>query len=124
VHTRASFVLAAAGVAAGALAQTGRHGAAAVIALFAFFAAGGFAVATLVPRWQTWSFQHNARRMLETYVDGGHTFLQSQRWIAEDNRDAYEQNRNRLARLYLWLWCGALLIVVGIFMVALDLAID
>lgn len=124
LHVRASFVLAASGVAAGALAQSNRHGAFAILALIAFLVAGVLAVATFLPRQERWMFHHNARSMLGSYVDAGITYVQAQRWLAEDNEDARIVNKNELSTLYLLFFFASLAIVIGIFLAGFDILVD
>jgi hypothetical protein len=124
IHVRASFVLAASGVAAGALAQSNRHGAFAILALIAFLAAGVLAVATFLPRQEKWRFHHNARSMLTSYVDAGTSYVQAQRWLAEDNEDGRTANKKALSSLYGLFFSASLAVVIGIFLAAFDILVD
>jgi hypothetical protein len=124
IHLRASFVLAASGVAAGALAQSNRHGAFAILALIAFLAAGVLAVATFLPRRERWRFHNNARSMLTSYVDAGTGYVQTQRWLAEDNQDSRFANKMALNSLYELFFWASLAVVVGIFLAAFDILVD
>jgi hypothetical protein len=114
LHTRASFILAGAGIASGAVLSgpTGVLHGFAIAAIGGFTAASLLATVVLLPLFNSWAFTNNARSILEK-ADTGISEEDLKRWLATWNQKHVERNKAQLDRLYRVFYAAAISLIVA-----------
>jgi hypothetical protein len=114
VQTRASFLLAASGIATGAVLSGptgGLHGWG-VTAVIAFGMTGVLATLIIAPRRNKWAFTTNAHIVIDAVAARPEmTSVEVLEWLAKKNQDNYARNRARLDSLYSLLSFGCACLV-------------
>lgn len=112
LHTRASFLLAAAGIATGTVLgrASGSVNAFGLLAVLAFGATALLATAIIAPRRNHWKFTASAQLILDSARDPEDLLA----WLASKQHAAYTQNRTRLEDLYALLTYGCISLVIAI----------
>jgi len=124
LHTRASFLLAAAGIATGTVLgrSAGTINAAGLAAVIAFGVTAIAATWILAPRHEAWHFTPSAQLILKTAekrLDGEATL----QWLAGAQHDAYLENKAKLKHLYRLLTGGCWALVAAICLSVVSLRV-
>jgi hypothetical protein len=125
LHTRASFLLAAAGIATGTVLGTtsGTLGHAAIASVIFFAATAGAAIWILLPRRKAWKFTASGSTVLEMsqrHSDWSKTEILE--WLAEHYSKSYVENRTRLGWQYRILSGGCLTLGAAVVAAVIHLA--
>ena len=124
LHTRASFILGAAGIATGTVLGRGAsnlHGFG-LVAVVAFAAAAVFSTIILAPRRDAWRFTSNAKTIIQAGTENPRlTTTQIREWLATTNQSNYESDKTRLDSLYNLLTgaCASLAVAIAAAIISL-----
>ena len=124
LHARASFLLAAAGIATGTvLGRTGGSLNGSGLTAIVFFATTAVAATLiLLPRREAWKFTSSAQTILDTADARALTEERVLRWLGKANQENYVTNKATLNALYLILNGGCASLVLAIVSAVVSLA--
>lgn len=124
LHARASFLLAAAGIATGAVLGTtgGMINRSGLIAIIFFAVTACLATWILRPRREAWVFTSSASIVLDTADAYSLTEEHVLRWVGNVNQEHYMKNKAKLNGLYTLLSAGCSVLVLAIVAAVVSLA--
>lgn len=124
LHARASFLLAAAGIATGTVLSRagGTLNHSGLIATIFFGAVAVIATWILLPRRETWLFTSNASTIMDAAEAHGLTDDRVLQWVGNVNQRNYLKNKAKLDGLYRGLTCGCAALVLAIISAVVSLA--
>lgn len=123
LRTRASFILAAAGISGGTiLGGVSKLTGFGLVAVMAFLLAGALAIWVLVPVVKGWTFTNDANAILRKATTSPQVDVRQ--WLATWNQKHYEKNQLVLEHLYRIFYAAAVSLAVAIGCTFLSLLID
>jgi hypothetical protein len=125
LHARASFLLAAAGIATGTVLgrTSGSLNGVGLGAVIAFGMTAVLATTILAPRRESWEFTPSAQIILDTAREHELAPEGALEWLASAQHAAYTKNKGRLKDLYTLLTCGCFALIIAICLAVVSLGI-
>jgi len=125
LQTRASFLLAASGIATGTVLSRptiALHGVG-LVSVMAFGGAAVLATIVIAPRFEAWRFTANATTIIDAVAARpALTTVEVMEWLARTNQANYARNKGRLDSLYTLLSLGCVALVLAIVLTVVTLA--
>jgi hypothetical protein len=126
VRTRASFVLAAAGISAGTVLGGSGHSLTGfgLVAVIFYLAASGLATWVLIPLFNQWTFSNDPEKVLAEIDNAKKGEEEIKRWLIVWNHKHWRSNQNKMNMLYNRFFLAAIALVIAIGCTLLNLLLN